>query len=265
MTERLSESALAGHLTGPWGRVARFAASVTSTNDEALDWAAAGAPEGALVVAEHQSAGRGRRGRTWLAEPSTALLFSLVVRSDDARERGLLTTAAGVACVEMLEGLTGAGVRLRWPNDVVVGGRKLGGILAESRSTGGEPGPVVIGIGINVTWPDGRVPEGIADIAVALGDLLPGPPDRAAVLAALVDAVAATVLALRSPGGPEALIAAATAASEVLGSPVKVSFPDGTHLEGTATRLHDDGALEVTSNGPTVVVRAGDVRRLEPG
>src|SRR5438067_10339900 len=105
-----------------------------STNATALDLAAKGEPEWSLVVAEHQTEGRGRLGRTWISEPGGSLLFSIVLRPNLDPERGLLLTLlAGLAMAEACNAVTGADVRCKWPNDLLLGDRKVGGILAEAR------------------------------------------------------------------------------------------------------------------------------------
>src|SRR4051812_27340870 len=109
----------------------------------------AGAPEGLAAVADHQTAGRGRLGRAWVAPPGASLLLSVLFRPDLAPERLHLTTAAvALAAAEACEAVAGVLPVLKWPNDLLVGDRKLAGVLAESRLPA-----VVVGIGLNVNWP----------------------------------------------------------------------------------------------------------------
>jgi BirA family biotin operon repressor/biotin-[acetyl-CoA-carboxylase] ligase len=179
-----------GRLAGP---LLAFA-SVTSTQTVGRRLAAAGAPEGTVVLADHQAAGRGQRGRRWLAPPGAALLVSCVLRPPLPPSRWPeLTLVAAHAVADGVARAAGIGTAVKWPNDVMVGARKLAGVLAE-----GVVGPapfVVVGIGINVgqraeTWP----PE-LADRAVSLA-ALERPVSRPALLAAVLAALAVRYHAL---------------------------------------------------------------------
>ncbi len=144
---------LAGLLrTERFGRALRGYRSVGSTNTVATAWAAAGAPEGAVVVAEYQTAGRGRQGRAWQADAGHNLTFSVILRpSLPAASLGLVAVAAGVAVAEAVEAFA-APLRaaIKWPNDVLLEGRKCCGMLLESTLGGGTGATVVLGIGLNV-------------------------------------------------------------------------------------------------------------------
>ena len=132
---------------------------IDSTNRYLLECAAAGAGEGMVAVADEQTAGRGRLGRTWVAPPGSALLVSVLLRPQLAPERvHLLTLASALA---LIDALPGTDARLKWPNDVVVDDRKLAGILAEANGRGA----IVVGMGVNVRS-DGLAPE-VRDIAAA--------------------------------------------------------------------------------------------------
>ena len=131
--------------------------ATTSTNDRARELAAAGAPHGTLVTAAAQSAGRGRQGRTWSAPPGRALLMSLVLRGAPP----LLPLAGAVAVAEA----AGDAARIKWPNDVLLDGRKLAGILAEARP---QEGWAVLGIGVNVAVRPGDLPPELRDTAATL-------------------------------------------------------------------------------------------------
>lgn len=139
----------------------RHLAEVDSTNRYVLDEARAGASSGLVVVADHQSAGRGRLGRTWEAPAGASLLVSVLLRpSLDPGRRHLVVLAAAVAMAEAVAARSGVQTTLKWPNDLLVGDRKLGGILAESSGDA-----VVVGIGVNVDWP--TVPPDLEGIATA--------------------------------------------------------------------------------------------------
>src|SRR4051812_16300557 len=134
---------------------------IDSTNRYVLDEARGGAPAGLVVVADHQTAGRGRLGRTWGAPPRASLLMSVLLRpAIPVERRHVLVMTAGLAMAEALEAETGVAAGLKWPNDLLVGGRKLAGILAEASGDA-----LVIGIGVNLEWTD--VPPDLATIATA--------------------------------------------------------------------------------------------------
>jgi BirA family biotin operon repressor/biotin-[acetyl-CoA-carboxylase] ligase len=130
----------------------------TSTNDRARALALAGAPHGTLVTAGAQTAGRGRQGRTWVGPPGRALLLSLLLRTYDP----LLPLRAGLAVADLAGGVA----RVKWPNDVLLDGRKLAGVLVEARP---EAGWAVLGIGVNVALDPAELPPEVRAIAATLG------------------------------------------------------------------------------------------------
>lgn len=162
------------------GRPRLHLRTTTSTNDRARALAIAGAPHGTLVTATEQTAGRGRQGRTWTAAAGDALLMSLVLRDPPA----LLPLAAAVAVADAVTGTSGPEARIKWPNDVLLGGGKVAGILAEGRP---QEGWTVLGIGLNVAGSAARLPERAATLGRGPGDV---EPVLAAVLAALEDVLA---------------------------------------------------------------------------
>jgi BirA family transcriptional regulator, biotin operon repressor / biotin---[acetyl-CoA-carboxylase] ligase len=170
--------------SGPSRRIVRLA-TVDSTQRVAFELGESGAPDGTVVVADTQTAGRGRRGRTWHDEPGDSLLTSIVVRPrSSVRDLPKLSLAAAVAVADAIGEMTGLTVRLKWPNDVLMNGRKLAGILLESRIVA-EP-IVVVGIGINLrqrTFP-------AALVATATSVQLEGGPaiEREALLEVLLAA-----------------------------------------------------------------------------
>jgi BirA family transcriptional regulator, biotin operon repressor / biotin---[acetyl-CoA-carboxylase] ligase len=155
-----------------------------STNRWLLDEAADGAAEGLVAVADHQTAGRGRLGRSWVAPPGASLLLSVLLRPALPVDRLHLTTASvAMAAVDACAAVAGVAAELKWPNDLLVGDRKLAGVLAESRLPA-----VVVGIGINVNWPN-DLPDELAAIATALNREAGRPVDREALLSGLLDAI----------------------------------------------------------------------------
>jgi len=232
-------------------------ARIGSTNDDAAAWARDGAPHGALVTADAQDAGRGRFGRVWHSPAGAHVYASVVLRPEIADGRwAALGLAVGVG---LREGLLRwcDGIGLKWPNDLVVGGRKLAGILCEARWIGSAP-QIVVGFGINVKsvgWP-----EELRASAVALGDLGVD-VSPSAVLIAVLDALE-PVLDAFATDGFAAVRASYEPACISLGREVVVSRPGGESTRVFAEALDHDGALLVRGEGGLVRVDAGE---LAPG
>jgi BirA family transcriptional regulator, biotin operon repressor / biotin---[acetyl-CoA-carboxylase] ligase len=210
--------------------------ATTSTSDRARELAQRGAPHGTLVTAAQQSAGRGRQGRTWSAPPGQAALFSLVLR----RWPGLLPLAAAVAVAEA----AGPQAQIKWPNDVLLDGRKVAGILAEGRP---QEGWAILGVGVNVAV---RVEDLPAELHATAGTLGRGPEDVEAVLAAVLDALERAVSL-----EPPALLHAWRARDALLGREIR--WAEGA---GTAAGVDDAGRLVVDlPDGATTTLEAGEV------
>ena len=228
-------------------RVVRLA-SVDSTQRYAAELAAAGAADGTVVVADTQTAGRGRRGRVWDDTPGASLLLSIVIRSSLAPALlPTLSLAAGVAVAEALETAASVTARLKWPNDVLVDGRKIAGILLERHGTA-----VVLGAGVNVS--QRSFPEALATRATSVARE-GGRADREAILPAVLDAIGRWRERLEREGFEA--VRARWAALATLGGQVRV---DG--VAGVALGLDDDGALLVGTVSGAVRVLAGDVVEL---
>ena len=238
--------------TGRLGRVLVARASVGSTNDEAWAAFAAGAPDGTVVVADAQTAGRGRLGRAWHTAPGKSLALSVLLREGcEPAALGLLPLAAGLAAAEALAAL-GARPALKWPNDVLLAGRKVAGVLCETRRGG-----AVAGVGMNLGQAAADFPPEIAATATSL-TLAGIAVAREDVAAALLDALEARWDALRRDG-PAELLAAWSARADFWGAPVTVRAGDGT-LTGVALGLDAAGALRLAlADGAETAVRAGDL------
>lgn len=263
---------------GPGARFAdvRWVTATGSTNADAMDLARAGEPEGVVLVADHQTAGRGRAGRTWTAPPGSSLLVSVLLRPP-ARVMDLTTMAMAVATSEAVDDLLGFAPRLKWPNDLVWPGdgtasdRKLAGVLAEAdwgagSGRSGRPDPdeavaVVVGMGLNVAWPD-DLPADLAQIAVACNHITPTPVDREDLLIALLRRLDVHCSSLLD-GDRDSLLRAWRARSATLGRRVRVDL-GGEEIEGVAADITPAGHLVIeTPDGPRQVA-AGDVVHLRP-
>ncbi|KQW45251.1 biotin--acetyl-CoA-carboxylase ligase [Nocardioides sp. Root1257] len=234
----------------------------TSTNAVAADRARAGAAEGHVVVAEQQTAGRGRLDRTWHTPPRAALLFSVVLRPTvAAADWPWLPLLTGLSVSRALQGL-GYDAGVKWPNDVLVAGadgesRKLVGILVERVETPDGPAAVV-GVGINVSLTAAELPVPTAtSLAIESGT----EPDRTAVLATVLSTLVEAYDAWQA-GGAEShrrLAASYAAACVTVGRDVRVEMPSGKPLLGRATGVDRGGRLLVDGPDGQTAVGAGDV------
>jgi BirA family biotin operon repressor/biotin-[acetyl-CoA-carboxylase] ligase len=241
------------------GRPLYFLGSTESTNDDARRAAKDGAPHGATWLAESQTAGRGRQGRSWLSPRGEGLLFSVLVRLDVAPAKvPRVPLVAGLAVRDAVaRAAPKARVAIKWPNDVEVDGRKVAGILVEAVASRSAPQAVVIGIGLNVHT---RVfPPEIADRATSIALVSDGPPpDRAAVL---VDVLASLDRDVHLIGGRGlGLVRSRIEAADALRDR-HVRSDDGD--EGIACGIDDDGRLLVRrSDGTRVRWSSGEVHLL---
>lgn len=246
---------------GGFTDVRRFA-ELDSTNRYLMDEARAGAPEGVVAVADHQRAGRGRLGRRWEAPPGTNLLVSVLLRPDvPAGELHLCSMAVALAAADACAAVAGVAPDLKWPNDLLVGGAKVAGVLAESEPGGPGAGPpaVVVGIGVNVAWP-GPVGVGGTSLQESSGREV----DRDALLHAFLAELARRRPGLNTPLGRRQLVDAWRRRCVTLGQVVRVEQASG-ELTGTAVALTDAGHLVVEAAGAAHTVAAGDVVHLRPG
>jgi BirA family transcriptional regulator, biotin operon repressor / biotin---[acetyl-CoA-carboxylase] ligase len=242
--------------TPPFGQPHRHFHRVDSTNTRARELAAAGAPHGTVVTASDQTAGRGRQGRSWTAPPGKALLYSAIVRPLQKRHM-LLPLAAPLAVCEAAEDLQPAlSCQVKWPNDVLVEGRKLAGVLIEARP---QDGWAVIGVGLNISISREEFPPDLRDRAISLLDPSDKEPGRG------------------SAGPPPRLLLATDGLShhlsrwvqagpaEVLAAWRKRDFLKGRKIEwgggsGVADGVDDRGYLVVaTAGGDRIAVGAGEV------
>ena len=247
----------------------RWVAETGSTNKDLLAEASAGAPEGLVLVADHQTAGRGRLDRTWSAPAGASLLVSVLLRPPvEPIDAFTVTAAAAVAACQACSEVASVFPGIKWPNDLVAvagerfAGRKLAGILAESVIVDGRIDAVVVGMGLNVNWP-AVLPAELADTAVALDHVVGHPVDREALLVSWLDHLDGWLDRIGSPEGRELLMRAVREHSATLGRRVRVQMPDRT-VEATAVGMTVSGHLLVTPDGAaeTIEVSVGDVVHL---
>lgn len=240
----------------------RFFESAGSTNDLALKWIETGAPDGGLVVANAQTAGRGRMNRSWVTLPDSALAFSLVLRPAEeyAEKLPFYAPLAGLAVSLALENL-GLAPEIKWPNDVLLNRRKVCGILVEAVWNGSQPAGLVIGIGVNVAPssvpPDGEVMYPAGCVEQALGK----PADRTELLASILTHLFDQRPAVGSPS----FIQAWDSRLAFRGELVRVEPPGQPAQTGILQGIDQEGCLVLRRDENNVLkISAGDVARLRP-
>ncbi|HEX2286321.1 MAG TPA: biotin--[acetyl-CoA-carboxylase] ligase [Mycobacterium sp.] len=255
-----AESLRAMALKPPWHRL-DIVTETGSTNADLVSRAMAGEDiDGAVLIAEHQTRGRGRNGRGWSAIPRAQVLLSVGVatREVPAQLWGWLPLAAGVAVADAVSAVSGVDASLKWPNDVLVDGGKLAGILAEAVPS---QAIVVVGIGVNVSLRSAEVPD--AEIASLL-ELGVEAPDRERLTARLLLDLGVRVAQWRQTDMGSNLKADYRARSATIGSRVRATLPGGEHVVGLARDVDDHGRLVIEADGQPVAISAGDVVHLRP-
>ena len=247
--------------TQRFGRTLRGYQTLGSTNTAAMSWANEGAPEGSVVVAEFQTAGRGRQGRTWQADAGHNLMFSVVLRPSLPPTRlNLITLAASIATVEAVEAFTTPlRAAIKWPNDVLLEGYKCCGMLLESTLAGTSEATVILGIGLNVNQP--AFPSELENQATSLllqtGRQIP----RAALLADLLGRLERYYEALSE----DEIAVRQTYAARLhgLGHPTTLRFTEaGQSITGVIRGITDTGALRLETPDGVRTFHAGDVTRI---
>ena len=234
--------------------------SIASTNTEAANQARQGAVEGLCVIARQQTAGRGRHGRTWVSAKDSGLYFSIVLRPQiETRFLPLITLMTGVAVCDTLTEL-GLKPDIKWVNDILIGEKKICGILAETVETSVGIG-VVVGIGINLT--NANFPDEIADTATSIEAETGKEIADDDLAAALTPYLSYFYGILTDDGGPAEILRHWRGRSSYFsGKSVRVTLADTT-FEGVTDGLEENGALRVkTPCGSVTIVQAGDVERL---
>lgn len=245
----------------PLGDV-RYFDSIGSTNNEALAWATGGARDLSLVIADEQTAGRGRLDRKWFTPKGSALAVSIILRPA-AGEKPHLTRIVGLAALAVADALRTRSLvsQIKWPNDVLLNGRKVAGILVESVWSGEEVDGLVIGIGMNVL--KGSVPSAellqfpATSLEESLGPLVEREP--------LLHDILAGLIALRPHLGSDSFISSWEEALAFRGEQVQAEQGEGSLAAGKLLGLESDGSLRLMDeDGKSITVRFGDVS-LRPG
>ena len=236
----------------------KYLDSIGSSNDEALAWAANEARDLSIVIADEQTAGRGRLDRKWFTPKGTALAFSLILRPT-AQEKTHLSRIVGLAALAVAESLRTRGLdaKIKWPNDVLIHGQKVCGILVESVWSGEDVDCVVIGIGVNVLKESVPPAQNLLFPATSIEGELGQPPDRVEVLHAILKAF----LALRPVMITGEFVARWDGLLAFHGETVQVETGNMPPTSGKISGLDPDGSLRLLNeHGETVTVRFGDVR-----
>jgi BirA family biotin operon repressor/biotin-[acetyl-CoA-carboxylase] ligase len=231
--------------------------SIGSTNNEALAWATTEAKDLSLVIADEQTAGRGRLDRKWFTPKGTALAFSLLLRPT-AEEKPYLTRMVGLAALAVADALRTRGLvtQIKWPNDVLLNGRKVAGILVESVWSGEEVDYVVIGIGMNILKTAVPPAELLQFPATSLEESLGAAVERVEILQDIL----AGIIALRPHIGSDSFIESWEKALAFRGEQVQVQTGNGNLITGKLLGLESDGSLRLRDEqGNSTTVRFGDV------
>ncbi|MHB1356884.1 MAG: biotin--[acetyl-CoA-carboxylase] ligase [Anaerolineae bacterium] len=254
--ELTQETISASLTTALLGRTMYVYPTIDSTNARALELAQAGAPDGTLVLANVQTAGRGRLGRQWLAPPGSSLLLSLVFRPNlEPRQMQRLAMITSLAACQAIDKITGLTVRIKWPNDLQISGRKVGGMLCEAGMKGQHLAFVVVGLGINVNLTPADLGE-LMTPATSLSHELKLEVERLPLLCALLENLDVAYQRLCSGWQPHEDWRDHLA---TLGQEVRVGLP-GQVITGLAEDVDADGALLVRqSDGSLMTTLAGDV------
>ena len=247
-------------MSGPDWEI-RWFEEIDSTNTYVRQQARLGAPAGLVAVADHQTAGRGRLGRRWESPPGANLLASVLLRPAlEPADLHLCTTAVALAAIDACDEEAGVLARLKWPNDLLVDGAKVAGILAEAEFADDDVAAVVVGIGINVGWP-GPPEAGGTSLEAAGGSAV----DRRALLDRLLGALTPRRVALDGAAGRLALADEGRRRCATIGEQVKVTV-EGEEISGRAVAIDDAGRLVVeTPTGAARTVTAGDVVHVRAG
>jgi len=243
---------------------------LTSTNTFALEVAKNPISQGTVVLADRQTAGRGRLQRSWFSPPGANIYGSLIFSFNSPFQTiGWIPLMAGIAIAQAIEDHTEFGIALKWPNDILIEERKVGGILCESFKKSPTETCVVIGFGINVNLPESAFPKDLERIATSLQIQSQHPLDRHHLLKSIITTLEQGWEALITQG-PQAYQLAYSSRCSTLGKQVQVQFSDGSELEGMAQSIGEQGQLQMIpapsdskeQSARILDVHAGDIRHI---
>jgi BirA family biotin operon repressor/biotin-[acetyl-CoA-carboxylase] ligase len=246
--------------TWRWGKPVQYYDVCDSTNARAVEWARAGAPDGSLVVADHQTEGRGRGDRSWFSLPNLgSMLFSVILHPKVRPEQlGLVTIATAVSTSLALSERRQAN-KLKWPNDIVTRGRKLGGLLAEAEISGGKVSWVVVGVGINMRITRGQFPKELQATATSCAVETGRSYDRAEILAGILIHLDPALKDLAA-GRTATILNQYQRLCDTIGKAVAVDLGNRNVKKGVAVGIDEVGSL-VLDTGE--VISMGDVAHLD--
>lgn len=225
-----------------------FFDEVSSTNRVALEMGSNGFPDGVVILAESQTEGKGREGRKWFSPAGRNIHLSLLIRPYiSIREYPLFSPASAVGVIKGIQKLTHLEAGIKWPNDIMIRNKKLGGILLESKTTGDQTTPLVIGVGLNVNIDHKSFPPELQTSASSLKAETGAPIDRSDLVNAILEGVSEQILQLQD-GNKEEMLQLARSRSLTLGKQVQVNTPQQVFV-GWAETIEEDGSL---------VLRMGD-------
>lgn len=250
---------------GTWWRSVSVVAETVSTNADLARAARDDAPEGTAIVADRQSGGRGRLGRGWEFPPRSGIALSMLVRPDavPAPRWPWLPLLTGIAVYEAVRTTTGVDCTLKWPNDVLVGDRKLAGILVERVETPTGPAAVVgVGLNVSLSTPELPVPTGTSLLLEDATTL-----DRSVLVRSLMRAFEPVYRAWAAAEGDptQGMLESYVRRCATVGQTVRVELPGGSAITGTAEAVNADGQLVVASGGQRRTLSSGDVVHVRPG
>lgn len=236
----------------------RYFNSIGSTNDEAIKWATRGVRDLSIIVADEQTAGRGRLDRPWFTPPATALAFSLILRPrpDEMPHLSRIVGLAALALADAIGKLRLA-PQIKWPNDILLNGRKVAGILIELTWVEEEVDYVVIGVGVNVAKGASPSTDVLRFPAISLEHVLGAVPDRTSLLRDIL----AAFISLRPHMHTDSFLSAWEKSLAYYGKEVRAEMGGDRVVTGEVIGLETDGSLKIRDeHGKTVTVRFGDVR-----
>jgi BirA family biotin operon repressor/biotin-[acetyl-CoA-carboxylase] ligase len=234
--------------------------TIDSTNTCAKVLASCWAVEGTVIIAEEQTEGKGRLGRSWFASPGQNLTFSLVLRpTGPAEDLNLIPLYVGVAVADAIRNLTGLPAKCKWPNDIMINERKTAGVLIEGSLKDSSVEFVIVGIGVNVNQRE--FPGGLSETATSLALASGSDVDRAELFREIMRSLETHYDKLKKEG-VRSIIPLWTDRTTMIGRKISVS-QNGVLLEGVAQGVNEQGALVLANNGSSYALMAGDVTILD--